>query len=417
MSRPLLPSPESISSSIHSISLDAVMAIAAQHPIHAWCALGLLLVMVWVIIRPKSQQARQPQAEPQPQLPQLQLLQPQVQLVMTSDAKELTKCGRVDAKLGAMIAENRKLQAMPALPVLSFDEDELESTGSLTDMNVNAPLPAIPMLFDDHAHIEEPTHTASFAIRAAGGTDCGQLRKYNEDSFLVNPLQNLFIIADGMGGHRGGALASELAVRTIGDAFAADQFDGPAKSALPTHATKLARAIQMANHAIRGVAHAHREFAEMGTTIVAALFAPQKKRLYIGHVGDSRCYRLRRGELQQMTQDHTMATLGVKGPTASQLARAVGPIKLVPADIVVAEPEIGDLYLLCSDGVSKMLSDDSIRSVLVSEPDVDTAVATLIRFANESGGGDNITAVLIQVRPPTWTTPSTAYTSIAEHRA
>jgi protein phosphatase len=138
----------------------------------------------------------------------------------------------------------------------------------------------------------------------------------------------------------------------------------------------------------------------MGTTVCAARFSPTKKRLYVGHVGDSRCYRMRGDVLEQITADHTMASLGVKGPEGERLSRAVGIYAAVPVDIVIAYPVVGDLYLLCSDGLTKMLPDETIAVVMRHEKDPKAIVDRLVLFANEHGGRDNISIILLRVLAP-----------------
>ena len=135
----------------------------------------------------------------------------------------------------------------------------------------------------------------------------------------------------------------------------------------------------------------------MGTTLVAARFSPNKQRLYVGHVGDSRCYRLRRGNLRQLTTDHTMASLGMKGPRAKDLYQAVGASPQLMIDLIVDKPEDDDVYLLCSDGLSKMLSNERIREILVEHEDLESALYTLIEEANDSGGNDNVTVIIVKV--------------------
>lgn len=259
------------------------------------------------------------------------------------------------------------------------------------------------IVYDEDAENDEPTHSESlFLVHATAQTDTGLRRKRNEDSLLVDEKQNLFVIADGMGGYRGGELASQLAVKTIGEAFRKKEFEGPPHEGVPAEATNLARAIQMANAGILEIASRKKELEGMGTTVCAARFSPTKKRLYIGHVGDSRCYRFRDDVLKQMTADHTMADHGVKGPESAHLSRAVGIWPTVPIDIVMATPEPGDVYLLCSDGLTKMLRDETIASVIRNDEDPKVAVERLIFFANAKGGKDNITVILVRVVPPNW---------------
>jgi serine/threonine protein phosphatase PrpC len=145
------------------------------------------------------------------------------------------------------------------------------------------------------------------------------------------------------------------------------------------------------------LAAADRALSGMGTTLVAARFSPNKQRLYVGHVGDSRCYRLRGGTLRQLTTDHTMAALGMKGPHSKDLFQAVGVNERLVIDLIVDKPQDSDVYLLCSDGLSKMLSDKEIRDVLVEQEDLESALYTLIEHANDRGGNDNVTIVIVKV--------------------
>ena len=267
--------------------------------------------------------------------------------------------------------------------------------------------PVHRIVYDDDAAIDEPTRAESlFLVSATAQTDTGLRRKRNEDSVHVLESASLFVVADGMGGYAGGETASQLAVKTIGDAYRARSFDGDVHENVPAQASELARAIQMANAAILDTAAEKRELEGMGTTLCAALFSANKKRVYLGHVGDSRCYRLRDGTLAQMTADHTMADHGVKGPEAAHLSRAVGIWPTVPIDIVMGVPLENDVYLLCSDGLTKMLTDDLILQVLAEEEDLKGAVERLISSANARGGKDNVTVVLVRVVPPDWTPKS-----------
>jgi serine/threonine protein phosphatase PrpC len=282
---------------------------------------------------------------------------------------------------------------LPAMPLSAFEDDDEEPP-------VQAP-EAVPIIYDKDAAFDEPTRiSALILVSAAGQTDLGQRRKKNEDSYLVLEEHNLFVVADGMGGHAGGEVASKIAVDTIGAAFNQGQFRGDRYPNVPRRGSDLALAIQMANEAIFERAKAEPELTGMGTTVVSARFSPNKQRLYVGHVGDSRCYRLRDQELRQVTTDHTMGSLGVTGPLAERLERAVGIAPAVKVDIIIARPLPNDIYLLCSDGLSKMVSDAGIRDILVAEKDLNKAAAKLVATANEKGGRDNITVILIQVKSP-----------------
>jgi serine/threonine protein phosphatase PrpC len=156
-----------------------------------------------------------------------------------------------------------------------------------------------------------------------------------------------------------------------------------------------------AHQAVFSAAHATPELSKMGTTLVAARFSPNKQRVYIGHVGDSRCYRFRRGHLRQLTADQTMGTIGLKGPHADDLLQAVGVTADLSIDLIVDKPQAGDIYLLCSDGLNKMVSDLQIQQTLATQRDLEAAVYGLIELANDAGGRDNVTVILIKVQDRT----------------
>ena len=293
------------------------------------------------------------------------------------------------------------------LPVLSFDEDDdLEETTFGADHTQVGPTseleagPAAKILYDDDAAPEEPTDVRRLIlVSATGQSDRGKRRERNEDSLLVQESEGLFVVADGMGGYRGGDIASTLAVKTIQDAFEANSFPGPPHAMMPRRASELVRAIQLANRAVHARAREDRDLEGMGTTVCAARFSVTKQRLYIGHVGDSRVYRLRAGALVQMTSDHTMRDLGVEGTAAGHLSRAVGIWPVVPVDIILGKPRAGDTYLLCSDGLTKMVEDSEIERVL-TELSPEQAVSRLISAANDFGGKDNVTVVVVQIHSP-----------------
>lgn len=303
--------------------------------------------------------------------------------------------------------ESGEVDAKPKLVKLDYEEDEDNDptkvgAGPAPMRPVYQP-PVQRIVYDEDAAFDEPTRSDSlFLVSATAQTDTGLRRKRNEDSVLVLDSSSLFVVADGMGGYRGGELASQLAVTTIGDAFRRRTFEGEPHENVPAQASELARAIQMANAAILETAQKRPELEGMGTTLCAARFSANKQRVFIGHVGDSRCYRLRDGVFKQMTADHTMADHGITGPESAHLSRAVGIWPTVPIDIVMGVPLAGDVYLLCSDGLTKMLNDELLANVLRAEEDMKAAVERLILFANSRGGKDNITVILIRVVPPDW---------------
>jgi protein phosphatase len=156
----------------------------------------------------------------------------------------------------------------------------------------------------------------------------------------------------------------------------------------------------MANDAIRAEAKKNPRLVGMGTTVVAARFALKKQRLYIGHVGDSRVYRLRNGKLSQMTADHTLENLGVPGPVSTHLSRAVGVWATVQVDVIFGKPLPNDVYMLCSDGLNKMISDETIEQILRDEKNPTAAVEKLVAMANEAGGRDNVSVIVVRVVDP-----------------
>jgi protein phosphatase len=259
----------------------------------------------------------------------------------------------------------------------------------------------VPIIHDPEVRLPE-TEATHFLVHARAQTDPGLRRKRNEDSLLVLEQAGVFVVADGMGGYAGGEVASATAVQTIEQAYRRRTFAGIPHDLLPADASELARSIQMANDAILETARRNPDLTGMGTTVCAARFSDNLRRLYIGHVGDSRCYRLRGGLFRQITRDHTMADHGATGAEARQLSRAVGVWPTVPVDVVIVAPVVGDVYLLCSDGLTKMLDDEDIGEVLAREEDPRVAVETLVTTANSHGGKDNISVILVRVVPPSW---------------
>jgi PPM family protein phosphatase len=279
------------------------------------------------------------------------------------------------------------------LPRLRDDDADAEDEKTPTDS-----CPIVPIAFDYEALEEEITDVQPlFHLDAVGRTDRGVKRRQNEDSVLVSATKRLCVVADGMGGHLGGAIASKLAVDAISEAIEQGTFLGIPHRAMPRRASEIARAIQVACGRIREAARRDPSLESMGTTVVAARFLPEKGRVYVGHVGDSRCYRFREGLLQQMTHDHTMASFGVQGKSGEFLSRAVGPRPYVLTDVVVAKPRIGDVYLLCSDGLTKSVPDSLIRDALDIYWDLDRAAERLVELANRRGGVDNVSVVLARV--------------------
>jgi protein phosphatase len=216
-----------------------------------------------------------------------------------------------------------------------------------------------------------------------------------------------------MGGHRAGDVASKLATETISEFFkstANDDVTWPFHfdTNLSEEENRLLTGIRVANRQIFERSTRSREYHGMGTTVVGAMFSERKKRMYIGHVGDSRCYRVRAGRIQLLTRDHSLINdylLAMPDLTEEQrselpknvITRALGMQDQVVVDLQHDEPRNGDVYVLCSDGLSGMVEDQEIEKIVADNPDIRDACTKLIARANEHGGEDNVTAVLIKI--------------------
>ncbi len=251
---------------------------------------------------------------------------------------------------------------------------------------------------------------------ASGLTDVGLQRDHNEDSYAVLPEYDLFIVADGMGGHRAGDVASRLATDSIADFFRSTAQEDATwpfhfDTSLSEDENRLVTGIRVANRRIFERSIRSRDCAGMGTTVVGALYSRKKNRIFVGHVGDSRAYRVRARQIQQLTRDHSLINdylLAMPELTEEQRAelpknvitRALGIQDSVAVDLVSDEPQLGDVYLLCSDGLSGMLTDEQILGVVADSPETYEACRLLIQKANENGGEDNITALVIRFEDP-----------------
>jgi serine/threonine protein phosphatase PrpC len=245
-------------------------------------------------------------------------------------------------------------------------------------------------------------------------TDVGRVRENNEDSYrVIEPLQ-LFIVSDGMGGEAHGEIASALAVETVAEDCQASLDDPQAPPAAETRpgvsarTNRLANALHLANRRIYESALQHPEQRGMGATIVAAW--ANGPLLSIAHVGDSRIYLLRGGELQQLTADHSLVAEQVRTGLISKqqaevselqnvLTRALGPHAEVPIDAAEHPLQPGDAIVLCTDGLTRMVSDEEIASVVATHPAPQDVADRLVELANENGGTDNITVIVVRLAP------------------
>ena len=231
----------------------------------------------------------------------------------------------------------------------------------------------------------------------AGVTHAGRKRRRNEDAFVLEPP--LFAVADGMGGAQAGEIASRLAAAAFREYHEADELAGE---------ERIAAIIKEANRRIYERARADAEASGMGTTATAALVDGDG--VAIGHVGDSRAYRIRRGALEQLTDDHSLVADLVRSgrltheeadshPQRSVITRALGTDEDVDVDTLTGTPEPGDVFLLCSDGLTTMLRDDEILRLVAESRDLASAGKALVKAANRRGGEDNVTVVLFSLEP------------------
>ena len=244
-----------------------------------------------------------------------------------------------------------------------------------------------------------------------GVTDVGCKREKNEDSFLVNDPLGLYVVADGMGGHVGGECASKLAVKTVEEVVETLQADPDStlQEGLDIKPgdfkTWLHYAFTVASRRIFEKAAADSSLHGMGTTTVVMLF--RNNRVFIGNVGDSRAYRIRKGKIEQMTTDHSLVAeqirAGIIKPKEAKehrykniITRSVGFQESVEADIEARAAKPGDIYLLCSDGLYNLVQDEEMFDI-VKNNSLKEAAKRLVDITNSRGGDDNITAVLVKV--------------------
>ena len=245
-----------------------------------------------------------------------------------------------------------------------------------------------------------------------GGSDVGRERAHNEDAILVDGERKLVVLADGMGGYQAGEVASQLAVDVVRDDSSnldiseAELGRIDPDTGISVAMRQLRGAIEKANNRICSVARGREELNGMGTTIVAARF--YDGRVGIAHVGDSRCYRLRERVLEQLTRDHSYVQDQLEkgliseddakhSPQKNLITRALGIDAIAEADVKEYRTRPGDLYLLCSDGLSDLVDDEAIQSALATEKVPGDHIKFLIDTANANGGRDNISVIIVRV--------------------
>jgi serine/threonine protein phosphatase PrpC len=251
-------------------------------------------------------------------------------------------------------------------------------------------------------------------ISSGGCTDVGRIRTNNEDAYRVVAPLNLFVLSDGMGGEAHGEVASALAVETVsnhcleGGKDPSADFFGTRRGDLSERTNRLASAVQLANRKIFESASQNPQQRGMGATVTALWL--DGTRMSVAHVGDSRAYLLRTGALEQLTRDHSLVAEQVRrgiltpqqadrSEMQSVLIRALGTQEDVEVDADEFSMMDGDTVLLCSDGLTRMVTDPEIASTLLMQPDAQTAAERLVTLANEYGGEDNVTVVVVNLQP------------------
>lgn len=248
-------------------------------------------------------------------------------------------------------------------------------------------------------------------IRYAGSTHVGMKRTHNEDNFFLLGEENLYVVADGMGGHASGEVASKIAVETLANFFIDTSRDKevtwPYKEdrSLNYDQNRLITGIKLANRQVFETSQHDARLRGMGTTLVGLLVA--ESGVYVGHVGDSRAYLIQNGQIQQVTEDHSLLNDYMKVhqlteeeienfPHKNVIVRALGMKDAVDVDIHREEPRPGTAFVMCSDGLSGMIQDEEILEIYnQSNGDLEKGCQSLIAKANANGGNDNVTVVIV----------------------
>jgi len=251
-------------------------------------------------------------------------------------------------------------------------------------------------------------------IEFGARTDLGQVRENNEDSYLIAPELNLFVLCDGMGGQAFGEVASRTATKSVVEHCRRAESDpslplvGARDTKYSERSNRLASAIRRANQIIHAMAEENAARQGMGSTVVA-LWADGEQ-MSLAHVGDSRAYRVRAGRIEQLTEDHSFVAEQVRRGIISKeeaersklqnvLLRALGPDAEVEVAVSEHDTEEGDALLLCSDGLTRELSDAQIAAIISESEEAQECVDRLVQLANQAGGGDNITAIVLRFAP------------------
>ncbi len=249
------------------------------------------------------------------------------------------------------------------------------------------------------------------SLTAFGLTDVGRKRRHNEDAYLLDVGRGLFVVADGMGGHAAGEVASRITVESIQESIVTSEEEGESSwpytgGRVSPEGNRLTAAVERANERVMKAVQNRPELKGMGTTVVAALFDAGRATLV--HVGDSRAYLFREGALRRLTDDHSWVQEQVNAgilsedeakahPLKNVVTRALGGAPHVSVDLIEVPTRPSDVFLLCSDGLTGMVTDEEIVERLKGSEAIDKTVRNLVELANEHGGVDNITAILVVV--------------------
>ena len=241
-------------------------------------------------------------------------------------------------------------------------------------------------------------------ITSCGMTDVGLKRVHNEDNFLINEEVGIYVVCDGMGGHAGGEIASAIAVHTIDEAFSLMSLENQSLEdmdrVISQHITSI---VQLAGKTIFDEAKRERRYRGMGTTSVMTY----EGKAYIAHVGDSRGYLLRKNRIEQLTEDHSLVNERIRAGyltveeaknfrLKNVITRSLGFENEVEVDIQIVSLEVGDVIMMCSDGLCNLVEAEQMARVMIENP-LQKATRTLIHMACDAGGDDNITVVMFRV--------------------
>lgn len=254
-----------------------------------------------------------------------------------------------------------------------------------------------------------------FRLVAAGIADIGRGRMHNEDAVLLRDDLGLFLLADGAGGHEAGNVASALATTTVAHHFESTEKEHQQRPetdayGVPVALRRLSASFHRAHHEIVEVAKASNRHRGMGTTLVAAWFEARTGRLHVAHVGDSRCYRLRGGVIEQLTHDHSLLNEVIEvRPDIDEavlsklpkhvVTRALGMVDVIRVDVRSYKPLPGDKYLLCSDGLHGFVPESQMAEALAIEIVPEEQAKLLIEMGKEGGSRDNVSAVVVELQP------------------